>query len=224
MKTLVIVGSAPLDLDFSRYIDSCDCVVRFNNCKNYGGNSGRKTDILILNNAGDPRTNKTTAFLLKPRSRSRTNWELPYLNLAKEVWFTRPEPPSNKHPDTDITPDIIEAQKIDNKRIRRITHEQFVATKQKLARFGRADSINPSTGMLGIEMLLDDPELDHYQKRIIGFSWEGWPGHSWELEKQLVNAHLLQEVLFHVDPKEGKSPHPGFLRLVRKIKNRLLKN
>lgn len=90
MKSLIVVGSAPLEIDLARFIDACDCVVRFNNCKNYGGNSGSRTDVLFLSNSDDPANHPSLAFMLKKRTSRESEQELPYLTRAGQVWFIRP--------------------------------------------------------------------------------------------------------------------------------------
>ncbi len=217
-KSLVIVGSAPLDSDFSEIIDSCDCVVRFNNCKNYNVNSGRKTDILILTNTGNPFKQATLKFMLKKREKDEVKTELPYLHSAKYIWFIRPNllflrayykhicSKNNaflnqelKHFDIigqrDIIAEIINAQKIPKKRVTSITEKMYIHTWKKLISYGATDALMPSTGLLGIEMILDNPSFRNHEKYIIGFTWQGWKGHPWQLEKRLVEKYIENGVL-----------------------------
>ena len=85
LKSLVIVGNAPIASDLSSVIDAFDYVVRFNNCKNYALNSGRKTDLLVLNST--PVKNNTIRFFLDQEAEGK---EIEFLTMAKQVWFIRP--------------------------------------------------------------------------------------------------------------------------------------
>ena len=47
--SMYIIGNGPVSRDFSREIDQCDKVVRFNGCGNYNQGTGKKTSILCVN-------------------------------------------------------------------------------------------------------------------------------------------------------------------------------
>jgi len=223
MKSLVIVGSAPLKRDYSEFINSCDCVVRFNNCKNYGGNAGEKTDILFLNNSGDPVKSKTLVFLLQPRTDMEIRINLPYLTRAEKIWFVRPinddlidflkktsahanlytlsktKEITNKR---NIAAAIVQAQKIPYEKIHTLPDNFPQLTWQKLLQFGSTNALSPSTGMLGIETLLHDQQFNQFTKYIIGFGWRGWYGHPWKLEKKLVKTYVKEKRLIPLDKNE----------------------
>jgi len=225
-KTLVIVGNAPLDRDFSEIIDSCDCVIRFNNCKNYIINSGKKTDILILNNTGNLSSQNTLNLMLKNRTKEEIKNELPYMKNVKHVWFIRPDmiflngfiknmfPKDNAFRDKelasfkiigtrDLITEMIKAQKISKNKVRVITKHLYMRVWDKLILYGTADAIVPSTGVLGIEMILDDPNFHDYEKYIVGFSWKGWNGHPWQAEKLLVNKYIKNGTLTVLSHKDN---------------------
>ena len=77
---IAIVGNAKLCNDFSKQIDSCDIVLRFNEANNYGCFSGYKTDILCIRNNGEPGIRFSTQKLISKYPR--------FPNLS-EVWFPR---------------------------------------------------------------------------------------------------------------------------------------
>lgn len=215
-KRLIFVGSAPLRRDFSGFIDSCDCVVRFNNCKNYGGNAGTKTDILVLNNAGNPDTMRTLRFMLKPRTDEQVQAVLPYLHMANEVWFARPPAAfladfvktriqdgplkdnelSELKPDRDLAAEISAAQRIPAEKTTPLPTPAFYTTVwDKLLKFGPTDAFAPSTGIMGIEMLLADPRFTGWQKFVTGFGWKMWAGHPAMLERELVRQYSDRNIL-----------------------------
>lgn len=58
----------------------------------------------------------------------------------------------------------------------------------------------PSTGVIGIETILQDSRFKIYDKKyIVGFNWTGWEGHPWELERQLVSDYISQGKLLTAD-------------------------
>ncbi|MTW22772.1 hypothetical protein [Allochromatium palmeri] len=215
-QTLVVVGSAPLKQDLSARIDACDCVIRFNNCKNYGGHSGTRTNILVLSNTGSPNENRTLPLLLTPRTEAEVAEQLPYLAQAQEVWIARPNPQhilallrsdgrhltplgqrevQNLERFGDLAPNMIATQKIPREKVRRIPEQLYTRLWRCLLGFGTTGGIIPSTGMLGIEMALNYTALRHHRKYYIGFGWQGWHGHPWALEERLVNAYVSKGVL-----------------------------
>jgi hypothetical protein len=221
-KKLIFVGSAPLPNDYSGFIDSCDCVVRFNDCKNYGGNSGIKTDILVLNNSGDPDTMRTLQFMLKPRTGAEIARELPYLNQTKEIRFARPPVDflidfvkseitegslketelKSLRPGRDLAAEITAALNIPPEKTAPLpTPEFYTGVWKKLISFGPTDAYAPSTGTMGIEMILADPRFADYQKFITGFGWNLWNGHPAELERKLVINYSDQQVLKFLSPR-----------------------
>lgn len=220
MKTAVIVGNAPLKYNFSEFIDSSDCVVRFNDCKNYGGHSGNKTDILILNNSGDPEYYRTLSDLLKPRTRKEVERSMPYVARANQVWFVRPpsallsgfireripdsspfkesELRQNRH-QRDLAAEIAQALCIPREKIRPLRALDFyTALWDKLLTYGTTEAVAPSTGMLGVEMVLSDPQFGGYRKFVTGFNWEMWPGHPGELERRMITHYSDQGQLTFV--------------------------
>lgn len=228
MKTLVIVGNAPMKSDLSDIINKMDCVVRFNNGKNYNQKTGKKTDILVLNSAGVPIGNETLTFLTKKRTKIDVEKELPYLVQAKEVWFPRrgiaPDPLSRKdihdfgrirnfiynvleQPGVkysafrtrvlhlfdikrNLIAEIVDTQHIPKEKVKVASAEVVDRVKEQLRHFGASEGVVPSTGILGIDMILSDKAFDAYEKYIVGFEWKGWEGHSWQPEEKLVRSYV----------------------------------
>ena len=205
MKSLAIVGSAQLEKDYSGFIDSCDLVIRFNNCKNYNVHSGKRTDILVLNNSGSPDNNRTLAFMLKPRSEEEVQQEMPYLGMAKQIWFVRPMgtflqefyktriDPDNRFREAGLRDALLRPYlAVEIAKAQNITVDLFVEVWEKLLDYGATSAVLPSTGVLGIEMILADSLFNAYKKYIVGFGWSGWEGHPWLLEQRLVSDYLKQ--------------------------------
>lgn len=226
MKRVVILGNAPIKPDLTTFIDNSECVIRFNDCKNYRVNTGKKTDILFLNNTGNPSTNESLSFLLKNRNEERVGKNLPYVKKASEVVFVRPnakfcklftnEYISDNNPlkvqqlheiqlERDLENEIVKALYLEDKEIDFIDNEFYVNVWNKLLRYGKTKAIMPSTGVLGIESLLDSTKYTEYKKYIAGFSLEGWEGHPWELERCLINDYIERRVLVPLDDSGATS-------------------
>ena len=210
-KRLLIVGSAPLPNDQSAFIDASDCVVRFNNCKNYGGYAGYKTDILYLNNAGNPEQQRTLAFFLRSRTEDDIQRDLPYLSQLKQLYFARPpchdiraflrprinqglrlvdhEYAMNAH-HRDLASEILEALRFPKHRAAIIDTAFFHLVWKKLLRFGDTDAATPSTGILGFEHILSLSAYADYNIYFTGFNLSGWAGHPWALEAQLMRSYI----------------------------------
>lgn len=48
----------------------------------------------------------------------------------------------------------------------------------------------PSTGLVALYYFLTSEKFRHYETSIIGFSWEGWSGHNWKREADLVEEWI----------------------------------
>jgi hypothetical protein len=53
----------------------------------------------------------------------------------------------------------------------------------------------PSAGMVVIQRILEDPEFGSYQRYVLGFTFKGWQGHPFTLEKRLVETHAAKGLL-----------------------------
>ena len=80
MKNLVVVGNAPLTIDYSGLIDSADVVIRMNECKNHSSFSGTKTTVICVNNMGPPAWRY---------AHERSLQKSPLCQIATEYWFVR---------------------------------------------------------------------------------------------------------------------------------------
>lgn len=229
-KRLVIVGSGPIYSDQSQFIDDSDCVVRFNQCKNLGPYTGAKTDILFLNNVGDPEIQQTLAHLLKEREKTILDRDLPFLKNLKKAIFVRPlaadfrkflvEGPGPSHPlyefemgntrhDRDIAEEISRSLQLHRDTVERLSPEFHMQVWQMLCEYSGGGGIMPSTGALGVQHILTAKEYAGYDKYVIGFSHRGWKGHSWNSEMRLMRTEI----------KNGRlKPLPGTTGLVSTLR------
>lgn len=204
MKNLVIVGNFPtgklfyklykkIYKDYSDLVDNADCVIRMNRTPNYALGTGKKTTILSLINRGTP----ADSFASNIRLNSKV------LRKAEEIWFTRPsvlewEKKGMKYLKYKIPKDksqnIIDFQKINNKKI---TYIQGVKYKELLHFVNENHFVfEPSSGFCVLNRVLEEERFMGYKIFLIGFSWEGWYGHNWKLEKKFVVSQTKNRQLF----------------------------
>ena len=182
MPRLVIIGNGIVQKNrfmrrfgiptkFSRWIDSSEKVIRFNEMKNLSRGTGNKTDILVLINRGKPAV-KFCERLLLPRK---------VVSKISELWFSRPLNTERlKLPDR--SEDILSFQNL-NKDI-------SIKSPELMEYFELQDHLvdEPSSGLVAISMILNDNRFKNWDIHLLGFGWEGWHGHDWEKEK----AYCLQ--------------------------------
>ena len=81
MKNIIILGNADVQTDYSQFVDSADFVIRFNEARNYGKNTGTKVDALCLTNLSTPG---------RLFAKYQTVKKLSFIDNVKEIWFPRP--------------------------------------------------------------------------------------------------------------------------------------
>jgi hypothetical protein len=187
-KKIAIVGSAPIETDESTRIDSCDLVVRFNNCKVYGGNSGKKTDILCVNSGGIP---------VKMMIARKSIFQSQFYSLISEVWVPRvikihhdhmreinPQDPGLA--DEDLSAELIKSNKLDHLPVVRFSDEFNLRVFALLKQEARNPFRCPSTGFFAIQYVLDESRFANWDKLAFGFAFKGWNGHPFMAEKRIV--------------------------------------
>lgn len=185
---LAIVGSGRIRFDQSRMIDACNPVIRFNECKNYGRNCGRRTDILCLTNTGGP----AMRMIREAPIRSA-----PYRDGVTEVWLPRD---SGVHAALgvdmpadgclDVSAELLERSALADRRVIRFDAGLNERVFRELQRRSARPFTCPSTGILAIEYVAGQARFDGYEKYIFGFSFRGWEGHPWRAERDLVHARV----------------------------------
>lgn len=195
MKKTIIIGNADILQDHSKFIESCDNVVRFNLCRNYGGNTGDKTDTLCLVNTGRPGKNFAREKQIENKN---------YSNQASKILFSRPKLTlaqnislrlTNRKSDIEHSPKIISRNGLEDKKIEYVDPDMYQSLWNKLLTFGATEAKQPSSGICAIEHIINDENLAGHAKYIIGFTWEGSPKHPWILEKALIQDYFTSKKL-----------------------------
>ena len=198
-KTMYIVGNGIIEKDMGSIIDSADVVIRFNDLNNYNLNTGTKISIWVISSNSfliDKRINAADANVGDLKIKTKD-----IIQRTKSIYFSIPP----------FSPTQAEAK---GNLFRRITrddkNDRISSVERFLAHFEAFDHPHriiefsskyvkslapelwppnwtcPSNGYLITRMLLDDPTFYKYKKHLVGFSWEGWPGHPWFMEKLYI--------------------------------------
>ncbi|MFZ4554431.1 MAG: hypothetical protein ACOYNQ_07820 [Burkholderiales bacterium] len=197
-KNLVIVGNALSPLDYSPLIDGAEKVLRFNECKQFGGRVGTKTDILCVTNTGLParRYIEQRPFLSFDAVRSAVVWfprdSGAHLAHLKQINQTHPRLDAEvlERELRDLSDDIIAANDLSGCAIERFSSDINDRVFKELARLGAPRLSIPSTGILALERIMKDPAFGDYRIHLLGFGFSGWNGHPWSAEKALVADYV----------------------------------
>ncbi len=187
MTGVVVVGNAALCTDRSGLVDDADFVVRFNVPRTWGAESGTRFDAWVLANGRAGRHFARQALFL----------DAPYRDLPREIWFPRA---------VEVHRELVEAH--EGGFVESLAHDDVserILRRNRLAQpclhFG-ADfyrrclaclgeegglpdpTMIPSAGFLAIRHVLE--QMPESRLTLIGFTFEGWPGHPWALEARHV--------------------------------------
>lgn len=220
-RKIVVVGSAPIHIDYSTFVDDAEVVVRFNDCKNIGGASGHKTDILFVNNTGSPamRYIAERPFALKSCCQSAVIWFVRD-SVVHHAHFQKVKTIFQRYPVTDLddlTEQIIDANQLQDRETHRVSRAFNEEIFDKLSLLSSSPFICPSTGFIGLMHILADSAYTNCEIHVVGFGFEGWKGHPWSAEKKLINRYVLDGRLT-IHP--NTLPPPGIWARVKNIWSR----
>ena len=188
---VVIVGNAPVTRDHADRVDAADLVIRFNVPRTWYDGTGRRFDAWVIANGVAGR-----AFV-----RNRTFADAPFRDLPSEIRFPRAV---EVHADLRATRDsgFLKA-KSEHDVAERILKRNGL--RQRWLRFDaafyrrcldRLRSIDPlidptsipSAGFLATNHVLET--RPGAEVTLVGFTFEGWPGHPWAVEAAFVGREV----------------------------------
>ena len=195
MKKIAIVGNGKFTKDQSFFIDNCDFVVRFNECKNFGDMCGHKTDVLCINNTGAPidRINEKKSIL-----------NAPFYQSFSELWFPRNKNihELNTNGDfTDKSKSLLDVNFLSDRSLVYFSYDlnKFVFWILKKVSGKKLRKMKcPSTGFFGICYVLSSYRFSDYEKYILGFNFRGADSHNWKIEKIVVEILSRRFNRFHI--------------------------
>ena len=191
-KRICVIGNAELLSNSTQFVDNSEVVIRINDCKNYTGLSGRKTDLVFVNNTGEPARRLVVnapfqnqelfshvdkfVFVRDIKVHRRfllaTEQER-YLNLIDD------------HADEIVHHNEILSNRTD-KLSKKFNLDVFRAIwQERKRRWIPGPFIMPSTGIFAVMYAVGLKEMLGYDVTLIGFTFHGWKGHPWSSEKRL---------------------------------------
>lgn len=207
--TIAVVGNAPSVHHYSHLIDSCDIVVRFNNPYGYRSlyRGHRVTHLCLVNSGGQVRE-----WLEQP---DQLNQDC--VTKAQQIVFpVHPQILDKYHPkvfcnngdhrshETAAFTDFIAELGQQPVIIPARTYLQVARCDLKLTS-SQLTHMYPSSGMLMTRYILEK-ELkecilaDTTALHVIGFTWEGWSGHTWAQEKSWFQKLSQQNDNVYIHP------------------------
>lgn len=188
MKEIVIVGNGDVTVDYAQLVNDADFVVRFNEMRNYGGNTGTKVDALCVTNLASPG---------RKFSKYKTLDNFSSIETLKEIWFPRPsnylpfqfwfKPFSSKaFSRADYRKHIIKRNNFHGKEIVSFSNELYTACCDELGIDRDAMTLYPSTGYLAIKYVLQRFMALDTRISLIGFTFNGTNCHKWINERKNV--------------------------------------
>ena len=156
------------------FIDACDIVVRFNEIKNRDEDwIGRRTGVLVLNCLAKHANERYDHFLLSG---------------FDTIWIV-----GNLH--SDNLKKTLTVQGWHDKNVSGIE----CPTYTRLLTWARERSKNPdlllSAGCIAIESLVTSARYADWDKYIVGYTFNGWSGHDWTVERELCERYVSAGLL-----------------------------
>lgn len=203
-QKIVVVGNGDIPEGADKLIDLSDLVIRFNDCRSFG-RGGVKTDIVAVCNTGRPGKAMSEGAewrALKPVQAASTIWSVrdpaKFADMYAGLQVTNPELDDF----CDNYSDAFAAlASISGKQYEIISRDVHERTDALLAAYSPEPYICPSSGLIAILHVLDMAAKDQSQVLITGFTHQGWAGHPFPAEKQLVDAFEAEGKLTRISTK-----------------------
>ncbi|MDH6295752.1 hypothetical protein M2315_002218 [Agrobacterium fabrum] len=208
----MIVGNGELPPGVAGFIDLSDIVIRFNDCRSLGA-GGRRTDVVAVCNTGRPGHEMTQGRDWRESDGVRQAFAL--WSVRDPAKFSEMEPGIRaRWPElTDFCVDytagfaaIAAETSKSHIVIPRDVHERL---DKALAAHAPAPYVCPSTGLIAIAHVLESVSGDGDEVAIAGFSHQGWSGHPFAAEQQLVDTLSNEGRLARISPTSIFSASPG---------------
>lgn len=201
-RTIMIVGNGDIEQRVAQRIDGADMVIRFNGARNFD-HAGSRTDVVAVCNTGRP----AKAMVQNAEWRDSVP-----VQDCRAIWSVRdPQKFQQIKPNvladfpelTDFFDDYTEAfgafareRNKDHVVLPAALHD---AVDTELAAFRPAPYVVPSSGLMVMAHVLNDPAYAGDDIAFAGFSHQGWEGHPFEAERQWVNTYVTAGRLTRLD-------------------------
>jgi hypothetical protein len=186
---ITVVGNASLSSDLSSLVNSSDVVVRFNWPATWGGDSGTRFDLWVIANGRAGRK-----FVSQRPFRNSA-----FKHLPAQIWFPRALGMHRQLPlnpayggalaadpeSVDVGKEILSANGLRQPCLRFDEKFYSYCIRQLYGDdFSNQIILMPSSGFMATQYILQSMSYDRLT--LVGFGFEGWPGHPWELERSKI--------------------------------------
>jgi len=200
-QKIVVVGNGDIPDGANALIDVADLVIRFNDCRSFG-RGGVKTDVVAVCNTGRPGKSMSEEpqwRSLQPVQAASTIWSVrdpaKFLDMRSGLKVSNPELDDFCDDYSDAFSVIASDNGKQHQIISRDIHERADGF---LAAYSPEPYICPSSGLIAIFQVLDMAAKDQAQVFITGFGHQGWAGHPFQAEKQLVDTFASEGKLVRI--------------------------
>jgi hypothetical protein len=184
MRYLLVGNGALLETDYD-LIERAKVIIQINDCRHADKIPYHLTKYVFLSNTGTNQCEKVVdAFLEKQHLFSEVQIILarnPIFYRLKKLALAIKRRPHGKH----CTPSNAWNRLANSPAIKKTSFLSSLRLDLKMIRMGMAPSYHPSTGMIAYDWLSRYLSIND-RLDIIGFSFEGWSGHAWSVEKQII--------------------------------------
>ncbi|MEO2267702.1 hypothetical protein V1358_10345 [Pseudoalteromonas sp. YIC-656] len=183
---VLIIGNAPIEKELAEQVDSFDRVVRFNHCAGLPKHLGTKcTDLWLTGRGKQAQRLANQAAVIAPCLLEHVMITDPVPNRFSQGFYKAIRRQSNLDYGASLLVKYAQAQS--KSRISRCSRENLLIY---LLGLGKPEHTPrwPSSGALAINHFVSMG----YHVHIVGFGFEGWKRHPWELEKLYVEQLSLQ--------------------------------
>ena len=211
-RSIAIVGNGSFAPSDASAIDKCDVVIRFNDCPSVGG-GGLRTDVIAVCNTGRP---------AKAMIRQRSWREHPAILQASALWcvrdgarFAELEPlltsqcPVLDDFCEDFTAEFASFAAETEKAftaIPRLYHDRLDRELQALT---SESYIVPSSGLMAITYVIGEVAAAEDMVMLAGFSHQGWNGHPFDAERELIESYVSRGKLRKLQPFGKRARQPN---------------
>lgn len=194
-RHIAIVGNGSFARSDADAIDRCNLVIRFNDCRSVGV-GGSRTDVVAVCNTGRP----ASAMIRQSAWREKAA-----IGLATGIWcvrdyekFAELKPRLAVHyPDLDdfcddYTSEFAQFATESAKTLTVIPRRYHDQIDQELQARLIGNYVVPSSGLIAISYVIGEVADDDDTVLLAGFSHEGWSGHPFAAERDLVEGYIVK--------------------------------
>ncbi len=162
-------------------IDQADCVVRFNSVRNQDSAwTGRRTDILYVRGQGRPAC-QFGETPIRFQGVDRPTHVIVVVDLYR---YQRPG--RDPYAGSDFTAEIVARNGFGS--FTTLDRTTMATARRLVRRYGRR--MTPSLGFIALVHLLGTYRFADHERYLCGFVFEGWRGHPWAEEEEIVRGWI----------------------------------